>query len=140
MGIGIIARDHFGSVLAAVSASMPHVTDPTTAEAVATWKMAEVCVNLGYSRVILKGDSLEIVNSLQMDGSCWSRYGAMINDAKVLLNSIQEWKVCHAKRTANVAAHLLAKHGLTVEAECMWQSDFPAFLSDIVLVDQGPSS
>jgi hypothetical protein len=64
----------------------------------------------------------------------------MINDAKVLLDSIQEWKFCHTKRTANVAAHLLAKHGLTVEGECMWQSDFLVFLSDIVLIDQGSSS
>lgn len=95
MGIGIIARDHSGAVLAAVSASRPRVTDPTTAEAIAAWKMAEVCVTLGYSKVILEGDSLEVVNSMQVDGSCWSRYGTMINDAKVLLNSIQEWKFCH---------------------------------------------
>jgi hypothetical protein len=140
MGIGIITCDHSGTVLAAVSLLMPGVTDPTTAEAVAAWKMAEACVSLGYSKVILEGDSLEIVNSLQKDDCCWSRYGAMINDAKVLLDSLQEWKVCHARRTANVAAHLLAKHGLTVEAECTWQSDFLAFLYDIVLIDKGSSS
>jgi hypothetical protein len=88
MGIGIIARDHSGTVLAAVSSLMLGITDPTTTEAVATWKMAEACVSLGYSKVILEGDSLEIVNSLQKDGCCWSRYSTMINDAKVLLDSI----------------------------------------------------
>lgn len=31
MGIGIIARDHTGTVLVAVCSSRPHVTDPTTA-------------------------------------------------------------------------------------------------------------
>ena len=137
MGIGIIARDHTGTFLAAVSTSMPGVTDPTTAEAITSWKMAEACVTLGYSKVILEGDSIEIVNSMQSDGSCWSRYGTMINNTKVLLDSLQEWKVSHARRTANVAAHLLAKHGLTVDAECMWQFDFPVFLFDIVLVDKG---
>jgi hypothetical protein len=35
MGIGIIARDHTGSVLAAVCTSWPHITEPTTAEAIA---------------------------------------------------------------------------------------------------------
>jgi hypothetical protein len=88
MGIGIIARDHSGTVLAAVSSLMLGITNPTTTEAVATWKMAEACVSLGYSKVILEGDSLEIVNSLQKDGCCWSRYSTMINDAKVLLDSI----------------------------------------------------
>jgi hypothetical protein len=52
MGIGIIARDHSGTVLATVSASRPHVTDPTTAEAIAAWKMVEVCITLGYLKVI----------------------------------------------------------------------------------------
>ncbi|XP_059440309.1 uncharacterized protein LOC132172759 [Corylus avellana] len=40
MGIGIIARDHNGLILAAQVASRQYITDPTTAEALAAWKMA----------------------------------------------------------------------------------------------------
>ena len=64
----------------------------------------------------------------------------MINDAKVLLNSLPEWQACHTKRTANVVAHLLAKHRLTVDEERIWKTDFPDFLIDIVSLDHVSSS
>jgi hypothetical protein len=35
MGIGIIVQDYTGSVLAVVCTSRPHVTEPTTTEAIA---------------------------------------------------------------------------------------------------------
>jgi hypothetical protein len=59
----------------------------------------------------------------------------MINDAKILLNSLQEWRVCHVKWTGNMAAHKLAKHGLTVEEDHLWKADFPSFVRDIALSD-----
>jgi hypothetical protein len=135
MGIGIIARDHTGSVLFAVCASRPHVTEPTTAEAVAVWKLADVCSSLGLSKIVLEGDSLEVVKALQMEGPCWSRFGIMINDIKILLNSLQEWCVCHVKRMENMAAHKLAKHGLTVDEDHFWNADFPSFVYDVALSD-----
>jgi hypothetical protein len=133
MGICIIARDHIASILAAVCASRPHVTESTTAEAVAVWKLADVCSSLGLTKIMLEGDSLEVVKALQTEGPCWSRFGLMINDAKILLNSLQEWRVCHVKRAGNMAAHKLAKHGLTVEEDHLWNADFPSFVRDIAL-------
>jgi hypothetical protein len=59
----------------------------------------------------------------------------MINDAKILLNSLQEWRVCHIKRMGNKAAHILAKHGLTVDEDHLWSTDFPSFIHDIALSD-----
>jgi hypothetical protein len=135
MRIGIIARDHMGSVLAVVCASRPHVTEPTTTEAIAAWKLADVCLSLGFAKVVLEGDSLEVVKALQTKGPCWSRFGLMINDVKILLNSLQEWRVCHIKQMGNKAAHILAKHGLTVDEDQFWSSDFPSFIHDIALFD-----
>jgi ribonuclease HI len=139
MGIGIIARDHTGSVLAAVCASRPHVTEPTTAEAIAAWKLADICSSLGFARVVLEGDSLEVVKALQTEGPCWSRFGLLINDAKILLNSLQEWRVCHVKRMGNKAAHTLAQRGLTVDEDHLWSADFPSFVLDIALSDVVPN-
>jgi hypothetical protein len=126
MGIGIIVRDHTSSVLAVVSASRPHVTDLATAEAIATWKTTKVCTLMGFQKVILEGDSLEVVKALQGDGCCWSRFGTMINDAKIIFNNLQEWQVCHTKYMAKTPVHLLAKHGLTVFDDHLWQDDFPS--------------
>ena len=68
MRIGIIARDHTGSVLAAVCASWPHVTKPTIAESIAIWKLANICLYLGLTKIVLEGDSLEVVKALQTEG------------------------------------------------------------------------
>ena len=127
MGIGIIASDHDGAVLVTVCASRPYVTDPTIVEAIATWKMVDVCISSGFPKVILEGDSLKVVNALQSDGCCWSRYGTIINDAKVLLNSLQEWQICHTKRIGNVAAHLLTKHRLIVDEDAFGRLIFLFF-------------
>ena len=45
MGIGVIVRNHNGAILAALVALRQYIIDPTTAEALAAWKMAELCVN-----------------------------------------------------------------------------------------------
>lgn len=89
----IVARDHAGSVVAALCASRPYVVDPATAEALATWRMAEFEASLGASRVLLKGDAIEIVQAFHKDSCCWERYGHLVDDAKSLLNASVQWDV-----------------------------------------------
>jgi ribosomal silencing factor RsfS len=67
MGIGFVVRDHEGAVMVAMVGSIPHVSDPTTAEDIATLKMVEVCFVMGFFKVILEGDSLETVTALKME-------------------------------------------------------------------------
>jgi hypothetical protein len=40
MGVGFIARNDGGVVVAAMCASRPYITDPDTAEAVVAWMLA----------------------------------------------------------------------------------------------------
>lgn len=58
MGVGIVARDHDGQVVAALSTPRCFITDPTTAEAMGVWKVAEFCINMELEQVILEGDAL----------------------------------------------------------------------------------
>ena len=67
MGIGFV--DHEGPVMVAMAGSIPHVSDPTMAEDIAAWKMVEVCSVMGFFKVILEGDSLEIVTALKMEAT-----------------------------------------------------------------------
>jgi hypothetical protein len=88
MGVGIIARDYHGAILAVFVASRLFITVPTTAEALAAWKMAELCVKLGFNDVLLEGDSLEVVQALCKEEYTWGRYGTLINDSKLLLKQV----------------------------------------------------
>jgi hypothetical protein len=85
MGLGIVGRDYNGQICLAVTGCRSFVTDPSTAEALAAWRLADICVRLGFNEVILEGDSLEVVQALNRDEPVWGRYGSLINDAKRLL-------------------------------------------------------
>jgi hypothetical protein len=82
---------------------------------------------------VLEGDSLEVVKALQTEGPCWSRFGLIINDAKILLNSPKEWCVSHVKRMGDKVVHMLAKHGLIIDEDHLWSADFPSFIHDTTL-------
>ncbi|GLT76792.1 hypothetical protein SLA2020_484300 [Shorea laevis] len=73
MGVGLVVRNSTGSVLAAMCSSVPFITDPTTAEVVALQKAVSVCLDLGFQRIQLEGDALEIVQALQNPTPCWRR-------------------------------------------------------------------
>jgi ribonuclease HI len=60
MGMGLVVRDHAGQLIAALCASKDHITDPTSAEALAASKAAELCHRLGLEKVILEGDAVEV--------------------------------------------------------------------------------
>ena len=64
VGLGMIVHDSMGRVVAALSEPRPYLLDSTTAEVLATWRMAEVCSIVGQNIFILEGDSLEIVQAL----------------------------------------------------------------------------
>jgi hypothetical protein len=49
MGVGIIARDDGGAVVAAMCASRPYITDPAMAEAMAAWMLAGFSHRLGFT-------------------------------------------------------------------------------------------
>jgi hypothetical protein len=64
MGMGIVARNHAGSVLATYCDTRPHIRDPTSVEALAMWQTVEFCVKMGWGKIILEGDALEIIQHL----------------------------------------------------------------------------
>ena len=65
MGFGVIARDHEGKVIAAMSGSIPNITCPSVAEAIRAQKSVELCLSLDFSKSILEGDALEVVIALK---------------------------------------------------------------------------
>jgi hypothetical protein len=134
MGVGIIARDAGGTVIAARCASRPHITHPATAEALAVWMLPELSIMLGHNQII-EGDSLEIVGALTHEGECSGSYGHFVDEAKVLFNQVESWAVQHVGRENNTAAHKLAQLAATRVIEQIWCSNFPDFIYSLVNFD-----
>jgi ribonuclease HI len=139
MGVGVIIRDAEGLVVASLCSTVPSITDPPTAEAIAAWKAAELCHALGLQRVILEGDALAIVQGLRQEAPSWCQYGLLLEDTRSILNSLPFWKVTHVRREANGAAHGLAQAALHQSLDCIWYNSCPDFIQSLVLAEQASS-
>lgn len=128
----ILVRDQEGRVLVAKCAMKPLTADPSIAEVVGAWLSAEVCHQLCYSRTILEGDSLEIIQVLRKEWKCWSAYGHLNNDTKTILQEIPQWEAHHVRRNVNAAAHSLVKMAFVIGEDRMWDDFIPEFIHDIV--------
>jgi len=64
MGIGIVVQNEKGEFVAAMAKVLHFINDPTVAEALAAWHAANLCVDRGFHRVVLEGDSLVVVSAL----------------------------------------------------------------------------
>jgi ribonuclease HI len=136
MGMGVIVRDPNGEVVAMLSAPRNYITAPDIAEAVAALKAVTFCRELGFSKVILEGDALQVVNALKASTRNWSPYGHLIEEAHSQLSGMHTWRVNHVRRHLNGAAHQLAKAALTLNEELIYGEEVPLCISDIISMER----
>ncbi|XP_059458291.1 uncharacterized protein LOC132187876 [Corylus avellana] len=120
VGIGVVARDHAGRVVAVLSDSEVATTDPEGAETLATCYATDMCHYLGLRNVILEGDALMVVRSLQKGKCHWGRLRHVLNDTTQKLQTMQEWRVDHIPQEANVVAHRIATLALSIPDRQIW--------------------
>ncbi len=133
MGIGLLIRDSKGKVHAAASQVVDFIFDPVVGESIAALKAVEFCKNRGLDRIMVEGDSIQVVQSINKPGLNWGKYGHIVADIHEVLRFFREWKVCHTPRDANSAAHTLAKEGIQVVADRFWLDCYPNSIREIVL-------
>jgi hypothetical protein len=130
MGVGDLIRDSGGNVLAAISSSIPLVQDPEVAETVVAWRTLSFCCEQGFQKIILEGDSLNVIKDLQQEEGCWSKYGQIIEDMQVLIRTLQCCKVNHIWREANGVVHRLMRNALLFLEDKVWGDGSSFFHSE----------
>jgi ribonuclease HI len=133
MGVRVIIRDDKGNVVAAQSKVIPFITDPTSAEALAAWHAILLAREVGGKRVLLEGDSAEVVYALSGEGPCYRLYGQLIEDTKIYLAYFTSIKVMHVQRNANKATHVLAKCAISQLLDKVWIQECHSYITDVVL-------
>jgi hypothetical protein len=53
------------------------------------------------------------IQAITKTGPSWCKYGHIVGDIHEVLKTFRSWDVKHVKRSANEAAHLLAKAPFT---------------------------
>ena len=66
----------------------------------------------------------------------WCKYGHIVGNIIEVLKSFRRWDIRHVKRTANGAAHGLAKATVRELGERIWIEEIPSTIYDIVTIEQ----
>lgn len=108
-GIGIISRDHDGSLLGAKSKQYAEVLNPSMVEAMAIKEALSWAKDRQWSSVILESDCLLVVQLIRSATPMKSRFGQVIEDCRRLRSGFNNFELYFIKRSANMSAHELAQ-------------------------------
>ena len=112
----MILRDHEGAYRGGAATFLPAATDPA-----ARWGI-KLATELGVQKIQLELDSKGVVSMLNDRSKNLSALGPYIEETKGMLRYKQEYKVIWTRRTANLAAHVLAKVGVSNDLEIVCEN------------------
>ena len=87
IGLGAIARDHDGRVLAMQCSTCKHIYNPMTAKTLTAWKAVVLGVQMGVIYLELEGDAIKVVQGINCTRHCLGCEGPILNDIKTLLQN-----------------------------------------------------
>ncbi|XVF16687.1 hypothetical protein REPUB_Repub10bG0053700 [Reevesia pubescens] len=88
--------------------------------------------DLGFSRILLEGDALTIINRVSSMETDLSPIGHLVEEIKDLRGTFIHAGITHTSRKRNMAAHSMAKYALEISAEEIWIEEHPTCLDNIL--------
>ncbi|KAM6557685.1 hypothetical protein CsatB_004704 [Cannabis sativa] len=135
-GTGFIVRDTNGAVMFATSLHSMGLSNAPFAEMISikealSWIKASDLTE----RISIETDCLTAVQALNCQLDMPSLFGAIVQECRSFLSLLSNVSICHVKRSANKAAHCLAR------GSCYWsgrhfnESTLPSTLKSFVIAD-----
>jgi ribonuclease HI len=119
-GGGVAIRDHDGRFLAGACHFFPSLQDPEDAELRACSRAMGLAKMLKLQQIVLETDNLAVASKLNMEAKDRSSHGPLAEEIKRELRGFDNHVVKWVRRTANGAAHILAKEGCGLEISKTW--------------------
>ncbi|KAL5808335.1 hypothetical protein ACOSQ3_029026 [Xanthoceras sorbifolium] len=135
VGLGIIIRDHSGSVLAANAYRLAAGFSVMVAEALVVLKGLQFALDSGLLLAILETGSLAVITAINNPSAYLSKVGLVIVDIVDLLSSYPGSKVQFVPRSANSVAHTLARFTLSLDRDYFWLEDYPDCIDEVLVAD-----
>ena len=114
LGFGAILKEDMSAFIAYKGLRLPRLPTVKEGEALALFEAMTWVHSMGYSMVIFEIDCKEVVDALQHGLPNDSNFGLILRRCHLLLCSEQSFKVVHVRRTANEAAHAIARRSRSV--------------------------
>ena len=125
-GVGVIAQDEGGAVVAAMSRKLEYPLGALAIEAKALEIRVIFAEEVGLRDVVFEGDSLLIFNAVHGIGEAEVSVLNIIHGVLRKAQCFRTFDFVHTKRQGNAPAHLLAQHAKNVENMFVWLEDCPS--------------
>ena len=134
-GTGCILRDHRGWVIASEILVRNSGFSPPLAEAYAILGGLRLAEELGFHRLTVHSDCLEVVRAIRCEAIPVTELGTILEDIKVRRLAFSNFDIHFIPRSYNVAAHNMAKYALRVNSDTRWMGLVPPCAMREVLND-----
>ncbi|KAL0449471.1 UNVERIFIED_CONTAM: hypothetical protein Slati_1503500 [Sesamum latifolium] len=108
VGIGGVARDSDGFVLAWFSRKFQRQVDGEIAEALAAREAVDLVLRHGWNSVLIEGDCLGLINKINISEPDHSYTNSLVHDIKVAASLCSDLAFIHTSRNNNTIAPKLA--------------------------------
>ncbi|KAK8989033.1 hypothetical protein V6N11_030401 [Hibiscus sabdariffa] len=117
---GAIGRNSEGLILAACAIPHSNVPDAFVAEALACQQAVQFAKDVGFSNVIIEGDSRTVIKKINDGTHDHSIIAPIMADIKELAKYFGAISFCFVRREANKAAHTLTRECRSCQVPCYW--------------------
>ena len=134
-GIGVVTRDHTGSIIASLAQLISPALQAVEIEAIAAARALEFGNEISISEAVLEGDSELIIESLKVGGNTIASVEPLIQDAIVFSGFYSKLLFSHCRRDGNKLAHSLARYSINVSDYVVWMEEVPHSLFSVAQHD-----
>ena len=111
--------------MAPMYARVSAVRSSEEGELLACRKAVEFAIDAGFSKMVLKGDNVNVMQAISSQEANISLLGTVVEDIKHLIRGLQWVSISHTRRSGNKVAHVLAQHARTSIEDLYWIEDSP---------------
>ena len=129
-----IARNDQGHVLEAIACSNQGMPSPESVEAMGVKEALSWIKRKDWQHVTIETDCLTVIQALRSSLSMDSYFGGIISDCKSIWDT-RDTSIVFIKRSANSAAHALARASCFVADRVIRSTDLSPEFVDVLLKD-----
>nr|GMD72664.1 uncharacterized protein LOC109162712 [Ipomoea batatas] len=133
-GLGFVLRDYEGSFVAAKIEKWQGLYHPKAGEAIGIRETLKWVKKMGLDHIQVESDAMLVIQGLS-NNACISSFDLVLDDIREKARNFSSVSFSFVKRSANTAAHLLAREAV-FSADCReWIHDPPSFLLHALALD-----
>ena len=123
--IGAIIEKDKGEVTAAMSTTGPSTENSEEAELLACKKSLEFAVDARFTRLIIEGDNVNVIQAISSSLPNHSLLGYVVDNIRHLIHGLHWAMPNQIRRGGNIVAHVLAQYARNLDEDLFWLEDTP---------------